>query len=140
MGDKICPNPVRHWLIQGLTLLIPVCEGPSEPSGSGQPLPSAFVPSYDLAVIKTRRALQFAVFRVHLAGGIAEQISYSCICQPPPSHSNVLVFLLIFVCFGENYFSSESSFFILGLALKIKAFNCLLATSQKCASDEGSPL
>jgi len=43
MEDKIYPNPIRHWLIRGRTLLVLATKGPSAPSAAGQPLLSVCV-------------------------------------------------------------------------------------------------
>lgn len=60
MEDKIYRNPVRHWLIQGLTLLRLSADGTSELSGPGQPLLSVFVRNYGPAVTKTHRVFKFS--------------------------------------------------------------------------------
>lgn len=62
MEDKIYPNPIRHWLIQGLTLLILATNGTSEPGGSGRPLLSAFVQDEGLTVRKDPLLIQICRF------------------------------------------------------------------------------
>lgn len=74
MEDKIYPNPIRHWLTQGLTLLILATNGTSEPGASGRPLLSALVQNYGLAGVKTRCVVRFTVVHLYLAGGTAEQV------------------------------------------------------------------
>lgn len=58
MEDKIHPNPIRHRLMQGLTLLLLVTEWFRAAVARG------VVPNYALAVLKTHCVSQFALVGV----------------------------------------------------------------------------
>lgn len=125
MEDKIHPNPIRHGLMQGLTLLLLVTKGTSKwfraaMAGGCVQLCSCF----------SKDPVHVSVCSCPCVWQVKE-LSRSCSAPVPLIHCLYswlgFFFLLLFTCFRENYFLSKSIFFTLGLTLKIICLSCPFA-------------